>query len=145
MRRHASIQGYPHRVNSLWAEIGTSWISLLVKPDALYTLAMYRHSQKKTPAQLQREIAVVISQRRQPPRALRDATDLHEELTSGESAFSLKDRSSGSLIRLKVRAGRVVGAMGSEPKRYIGLTLDEAKHLARYGGMRVSTAQRSKH
>jgi len=73
-----------------------------------------RHAKKKSRAALDREIA--------------------EALAGGEGEISLKDRSSGFPIVLKVRAGRVVGAMGSDPKRYVGLTLDEAKYLARYGG-----------
>jgi hypothetical protein len=48
----------------------------------------------------------------------------------------LKDRYSGGLIFLTVRDGVVVGAMGTEPKRYLGMTLDTAKHYARYGGKR---------
>ena len=47
---------------------------------------------------------------------------------------SLKDRYSGNLVWLTVRDGVVVGAMGSDPKRYLGMTLDAAKHYARYGG-----------
>jgi len=48
--------------------------------------------------------------------------------------ISLKDRYSGGLIWLTVRDGVVVGAQGTEPKRYVGMTLDVAKHYARYGG-----------
>lgn len=29
---------------------------------------------------------------------------------------------------------RVVGAMETEPDRYMGMTLDQARHYARYGG-----------
>ncbi len=45
----------------------------------------------------------------------------------------LKDRGRGR-VWLTIRDGIVVGAMGSEPKRYMGLTILEARHLARYGG-----------
>lgn len=50
--------------------------------------------------------------------------------------LTLKDRYSGGLVYLNVRDGVVVGAMGTEPKRYLGMTLDVAKHYARYGGKR---------
>lgn len=46
----------------------------------------------------------------------------------------LKDKNRGH-VWLSIRDGVVVGAMGSEPKRYMGLTLDQAKHLARYGSV----------
>ena len=44
----------------------------------------------------------------------------------------LKDRMSGHKIYLTLRDGTVVGAMGSEPRRYLGLTEKEARHKARY-------------
>jgi len=69
----------------------------------------------KTAAQLNREIAEALSQ--PPPLEIQ-----------------LRDRYSGSPIALTIRDDRVVGAMGTEPKRYIGMTLDEAKHYARHGG-----------
>jgi hypothetical protein len=47
--------------------------------------------------------------------------------------IKLKDRNRGH-VWLTVRDGIVVGAMGSEPKRYVGMTLEQAKHVARYGG-----------
>ena len=47
----------------------------------------------------------------------------------------LKDRGRGR-IWLVIRNGIVTGAMGSEPERYVGLTIDQARHLARYGGRR---------
>ena len=50
------------------------------------------------------------------------------------STVKLKDRYSGAHVWLTVRDGTVVGAMGSDPKRYVGMTLDRAKHVARYGG-----------
>ena len=50
------------------------------------------------------------------------------------SSVKLKDRYSGGHVWLTVRDGIVVGAMGSDPKRYVGMTLDQAKHVARYGG-----------
>lgn len=69
---------------------------------------------KKTPAQLDREIAVALS--------------------DSPSRIQLKDRYSGNRVELALREGRVVGAFGADPKRYLGLTLEEAKHHARYGG-----------
>jgi hypothetical protein len=56
----------------------------------------------------------------------------------------LKDRNRGH-VQLTVRDGIVVGAMGSEPKRYVGMTLDQAKHVARYGGTgtKKTTSSRS--
>lgn len=50
------------------------------------------------------------------------------------SQITLKDRYSGGLIFLTVRDGVVIGAVGTEPKRYLGMTLAAAKHYARYGG-----------
>jgi hypothetical protein len=50
------------------------------------------------------------------------------------SVVKLKDRYSGGHVWLTVRDGAVVGAMGSDPKRYVGMSLDQAKHMARYGG-----------
>ena len=70
---------------------------------------------RKTAAQLNREIAEALSQ---PPPV----------------EIQLRDRYSGSPISLVVRGDRVVGAMGTEPKRYLGMTLDEARHYARHGG-----------
>lgn len=54
-------------------------------------------------------------------------------LAPGTTVVKLKDRDRGHIV-LTVREGVVVGAMGSEPKRYVGMTLDRAKHVARYGG-----------
>ena len=48
--------------------------------------------------------------------------------------LKLKDRYSGAHVWLTVRDGTVVGVMGSDPKRYLGMPLDQAKHVARYGG-----------
>lgn len=53
------------------------------------------------------------------------------ETRSAES-MTLKDRMSGHKIYLTLRDGTVVGAMGSEPRRYLGLTEAEARHKARY-------------
>ena len=50
------------------------------------------------------------------------------------SVVKLKDRYSGGHVWLTVRDGAVVGVMGSDPKRYLGMPLDQAKHVARYGG-----------
>lgn len=54
-------------------------------------------------------------------------------LAPGTTVVKLKDRDRGHIV-LTVRDGVVVGAMGSEPKRYVGMPLDRAKHVARYGG-----------
>lgn len=45
----------------------------------------------------------------------------------------LKDKMRGR-IWLALRDGVVVGAMGSDPVRYLGLTESRARHIARYGG-----------
>jgi hypothetical protein len=52
--------------------------------------------------------------------------------SSDPSALVLKDRASGMNIYLTLRDGVVVGAMGSSPKRYMGLTEAAARHQARY-------------
>lgn len=70
------------------------------------------HARKK---QLDREIAEALVQ-------------------APSSSVKLKDRHSGGHAWLTVRGGRVVGVMGSDPSRYMGMTLDEARHHARYGG-----------
>jgi hypothetical protein len=70
---------------------------------------------KKTAAQLNREIREALTQ---APR----------------SEIKLKDRHSGGHVWLTVRGDRVVGVMGADPKRYMGMSLDEARHHARYGG-----------
>jgi hypothetical protein len=48
------------------------------------------------------------------------------------TTLTLKDRSRGS-INLNLRDGIVVGACGSEPACFMGLTESQARHLARYG------------
>ena len=50
------------------------------------------------------------------------------------TSLALKDRSRGT-IWLSIRDGVVVGAMGSEPERYIGLTVVLAQRLARTGSL----------
>jgi len=50
------------------------------------------------------------------------------------SVVKLKDRYSGGHVWLTVRDGTVVGVMGSDPKRYLGMPVDQARHVARYGG-----------
>ena len=50
------------------------------------------------------------------------------------STVKLKDRYSGGHVWLTVRDGTVVGVMGSDPKRYLGMAFDRAKRVARYGG-----------
>ena len=47
--------------------------------------------------------------------------------------LTLRDRERGH-ISLTLRDGIVVGAAGSEPKRFMGLSEAQARHLARYGG-----------
>jgi hypothetical protein len=42
----------------------------------------------------------------------------------------LKDRMSGHRVWLTLKKGIVVGAMGCEPRRYMGLTEKEAFHKA---------------
>ena len=61
------------------------------------------------------------------------------------SSLKLKDRYSGAHVWLTVRDGIVVGAMGSDPKRYVGMTLDQAKHVARYGGTGTKVASERSH
>lgn len=50
------------------------------------------------------------------------------------NTVKLNDKVRGT-IHLNVVDGKVVGALGSEPERYVGLSVDAAKHLARYGGL----------
>lgn len=50
--------------------------------------------------------------------------------------LNLRDKASGGRIYLNVRGGHVVGAMGADPYRYLGLTEADARHVARYGGIR---------
>ena len=50
------------------------------------------------------------------------------------TSLALKDRSRGT-IWLSIRDGVVVGAMGSDPKRFIGLTVALAQRLARTGSL----------
>ena len=60
---------------------------------------------------------------------------------SATSTVKLKDRYSGGHVWLTVRDGTVVGAMGSDPKRYVGMPLDRAKHVARHGGSGESSSR----
>jgi hypothetical protein len=48
------------------------------------------------------------------------------------TTLTLKDRASGNKMYLTIRDGVVVGAMGADPARYMGLTEAQAKHRARY-------------
>jgi hypothetical protein len=57
----------------------------------------------------------------------------HSTMKDAPSGFWLKDRLGGR-VWLNVRDGHIVGAMGSDPKRFMGLSIDQARHLARYGG-----------
>jgi hypothetical protein len=49
------------------------------------------------------------------------------------TTLTLKDRLSGGSMYLTLRDGVVVGAMGSDPARYMGLTEAAARRKARYG------------
>jgi hypothetical protein len=81
---------------------------------------------KKTAEQLDCEIAEALSQ---PP----------------PSRIKLKDRHSGGHVWLTIRDGRIVGVMGFDPSRYMGMTLEEARHHARYGGRGHSSHSTIKH
>lgn len=48
------------------------------------------------------------------------------------SSLRLRDRVSGNFIYLTLRDGVVVGAMGADPSRYVGLTEQQARHRARF-------------
>lgn len=48
--------------------------------------------------------------------------------------LTLRDRASRLTIWLWLRDGVVVGAAGSDPARYLGMTEARARHVARYGG-----------
>ena len=61
------------------------------------------------------------------------------------TTVKLKDRYSGTHVWLTVRDGNVVGAMGSDPKRYVGMPLDQAKHVARYGGTGTKFSSKGDH
>lgn len=50
-----------------------------------------------------------------------------------EQVVKLRDRASGNYVWLSIRDGVVVGAMGSDPKRFVGLTEQEARRKARFG------------
>ena len=52
---------------------------------------------------------------------------------SGAESLVLKDRVGGR-VWLTIRNGVVVGAMGSDPRRFVGLPVDLARHIAKYGG-----------
>lgn len=51
------------------------------------------------------------------------------------TTMKLKDRYSGGSIWITLCDGLVVGAMGCEPQRFVGLTARKALHLARYGAV----------
>ena len=95
--------------------------------------------EKSKPAAVERAFQLAAS------RLTRRATRAHATRQSPDpttSSVKLKDRYSGAHVWLTVRDGTVVGAMGSDPKRYLGMTLDRAKHVARYGG---TGTKRSRH
>jgi hypothetical protein len=48
------------------------------------------------------------------------------------TTLTLKDRVSGNRMYLTIREGIVVGAMGADPARYLGLTETAARRKARY-------------
>lgn len=48
------------------------------------------------------------------------------------SSLRLRDRVSGNSIFLTLRDGVVVGAMGADPARFVGLTEQQARHKARF-------------
>lgn len=49
-----------------------------------------------------------------------------------KTTMTLKDKGRGR-IWLTILDGLVISAMGSEPARFVGLSIERAKHLARYG------------
>lgn len=51
----------------------------------------------------------------------------------GREVLQLADKYSGNIVTLWLTGRKVVGAMGCEPKRYMGLTEAEARQLARTG------------
>lgn len=57
------------------------------------------------------------------------------------STLRLKDRSRGHIV-LNVCDGVVRGAMGSEPQRFLGKTVAQARRIARYGGTGVQRKRR---
>lgn len=71
---------------------------------------------------------------RSPAKAASAARAHYAKSYGDQSQLKLKDRYSGGHVWLSLRDGVVVGAMGADPKRYIGLTVDEARRRARYGG-----------
>lgn len=70
------------------------------------------------------------SSSRSSPRSSRT----HAVKQDAHPVVKLKDRDSRNYVWLTIRDGVVVGAMGSDPRRYMGMTLEQAKHLARHGG-----------
>jgi len=69
----------------------------------------------------------------------------HATKKTSVTVVKLRDRYSGGHVWLTVREGRVVGAAGSDPERYLGMTLDRARHVARYGGGRERSRTRRDH
>lgn len=82
-----------------------------------------------TPKEIERDVLTVCK----PPSEL-ERTTATMRTRPGDEDLKLKDRHSRNFVYLTVRGGIVVGAMGSEPKRFLGLTVDRARHVARYGG-----------
>ncbi len=50
------------------------------------------------------------------------------------NTIKLRDKASRNTIWLSIRDGVVVGAIGSDPARFMNLTEARARHVARYGG-----------
>jgi hypothetical protein len=55
----------------------------------------------------------------------------------------IKDRVSGGAIWLNVRDGVVVGAMGADPKRFVGLPVEQARRVAQARKPSTSAYQKS--
>jgi len=92
----------------------------------------------KHPAQIRREVDEELARVR--PRE-RNVSGLPGEI--GTTKVRLKDRYSGGHVWLTLRDGRVVGVMGSDPSRYMGMPIEEARHHARYGGSRGAVRSRA--
>jgi hypothetical protein len=57
-----------------------------------------------------------------------------ETIKTTATRLTLRDKLSGGQIFLITRDGVVTGAMGCEPDRYLGKSIDRARQIARYGG-----------
>ena len=63
--------------------------------------------------------------------------DAHHSTMTKSETVKLKDRYSGGNVWLTIRDGKVLVPWGSDPNRYYGMTIEQAKHHARYGGTPV--------